>query len=276
MMGARRAGTWRPGGEGAGVRRGATTVRVTAGEHGRRRGSIVESLLREVFEGRLRAGQRVIVREIAARYGVSHTPVREALSTLAGLGVVDLLPNRGAVVLSVTDRDIRDVCRVRGLLECEAVRCACGRLDPEALALLSDDLRRLAAQPAGGAEYLESIRRVDNRLHDLVASGCGNGFLAQELGRLKLLFRAYRDTSWRCHEARNDLERVAEECHEHLAIVRALQLGRAQEAARAMKRHIEAGARYWSRAVTGGEPPVPVAALGAASDLIGTELGGYG
>src|SRR5207253_11519126 len=74
---------------------------------------------------------------LAARFGVSHTPIREALIELAGIGVVSLLPNRGAVVRPITARDVREVCQVRRALECLAVRQACGRIDRKSTRLNS-------------------------------------------------------------------------------------------------------------------------------------------
>ena len=58
------------------------------------------------------------------------------------------------------------------------------------------------------AAFIERSRQVDTRLHDLIASSCGNAFLAKELGRLKILFRAFRDLSYTRHEARNDVDDV--------------------------------------------------------------------
>ena len=103
-------------------------------DHGLRRQAIVQSLLTEVFEGRLRAGQHLVTQDLADRFGVSHTPIREALIALAGIGIIDLLPNRGAVVRRVTARDVREICQVRRVLECEAARNACGRADAAELA----------------------------------------------------------------------------------------------------------------------------------------------
>src|SRR3954451_10838145 len=71
-------------------------------DHGLRRRVIVQSLLVEVFQGRLRAGQHLVTQELADRFGVSPTPIREALIALEGIGIVDLLPNRGAVIRRVT------------------------------------------------------------------------------------------------------------------------------------------------------------------------------
>ena len=94
---------------------------------------------------------------------------------------------------------------------------------------------------------------MDSRLHDLIADSCGNGFLAQEISRLKTLFRVFRDVAWEHDEARNDFHRLSEEAHEHLAIVEACWPATPKQAARAMSRHIRSGVRYWSRAM----PPRP-------------------
>jgi DNA-binding GntR family transcriptional regulator len=217
---------------------------------GLRRQRIVQSLLADVFQGRIRAGTHLVTQELAARFGVSHTPVREALITLAGIGIIDLLPNRGAVVRRVTPHEVREVCQVRRVLECEATRQACGRIDLAELNTVAAELRRLTSVEARpGGRFIEEARAVDSRLHDLIAESCGNAFLGKELGRLKTLFRAFRDVAWERDEARNDFHRLAEEAHEHLAIVEALLAGAPKAAARAMARHIQSGARYWSRAL---------------------------
>jgi DNA-binding GntR family transcriptional regulator len=210
----------------------------------------MQSLLADVCQGRLCAGQHLVTQELAKRFGVSHTPIREALITLAGIGVIDLLPNRGAVVRQVTPQEIREVCLVRRALECEAVRTACGRIDLAQLHALADDLRRLISSAHKSQRcFIDEARAIDTRLHDLVAASCGNAFLAKELSRLKILFRAFRDVMYVRQEARNDYHRLADEAHEHLAIVQALLAGNRKEAVKAMALHIQTGIRYWSRAM---------------------------
>jgi DNA-binding GntR family transcriptional regulator len=219
-------------------------------DHGLRRQTIVQSLLAEVVQGRLRAGQHLVTQELADQFGVSHTPIREALIALAGIGIIDLLPNRGAVVRRVTAKDVREVCQVRRALECEATRSACGKIDLAELRTLSADLRRLMAPSSQSvATFIDEARIVDSRLHDLIASSCDNTFLAKELSRLKILFRAFRDVAYIRHEARNDVDRLAEEAHEHHAIVEGLLDGDTRTAVRAMAKHIWSGVKYWSRAL---------------------------
>jgi DNA-binding GntR family transcriptional regulator len=222
-------------------------------DHGQRRQAIVQSVIADVLQGRLRAGAHLVTQELAQRFGVSHTPIREALIALAGIGLIDLLPNRGAVVRRVTATDVREVCQVRRVLECEATRSACGRIELTRLTGVADSLRRmLGVEGLSAARFIHRAQGIDGRLHDLIVESCGNALLAKELGRLKLLFRAFRDMAWAYDQARNDYHRLAEEAHEHLAIVEALLAGDARQAARAMARHIRSGLRYWSRALPNG------------------------
>ncbi len=215
------------------------------------RQKIVEGLLADVFSGRLSAGRHLVTQELAERYEVSHTPIREALIALAAMGIADLVPNRGAIVRRVTSKDVHEVMQVRRALECEAVRLACGRIDLEELDRLTVDLRRLAAKKLSQpSRFVEQARAVDSRLHDLIAASCGNRFLANELNRLKTLFRAFRDVAWTEHQARHDFRRLADEAREHLAIVEALRAGDTRGAVRAMSRHLRSGVRYWARGLT--------------------------
>jgi DNA-binding GntR family transcriptional regulator len=219
-------------------------------DHGLRRQAIVESLLKDIVQGRLQPGQHLVAQALAERFGVSHTPIREALMALAGGGVVDLLPNRGAVVRRLTSVEIREICQVRCALECEAVRSACGRIDRMELLAVQEALRGLLdRESADRHASIEEARALDSRLHDLVATSCGNAFLVKEINRLKILFRSFRDASWEHVESRHDYRRFAEEAREHLEVVEALLTGDRRRAVRAMARHIRSGVESWSRAL---------------------------
>lgn len=224
-----------------------------ATRHGLRREAIVEALLTDVFQGRLRPGQHLVTQDLAERFAVSHTPIREALIALAGIGIITLEPNRGAIVKQVGAREVREVCQVRKALECEAVRTACGRIPAAELQSLANEFKKLAERP--GLRQIAKARALDSQLHDVIASASGNQFLKQELNRLKLLFRAFRDVAWEHDGALNDFHRLAEEAQEHAAIVTALQANSPKDAARAMSRHIRSGMVYWTRAL----PKTPTA-----------------
>jgi DNA-binding GntR family transcriptional regulator len=242
-------------------------------DHGLRRQAIVQSLLREVFEGRLQAGQHLVTQDLAGRFGVSHTPIREALIALAGMGIIDLLPNRGAVVRRVTARDVGEICQVRRVLECEATRSACGRTNDAALGELAAGFQGLIARggrPAAEAEVIEVARGLDNRLHDLIAASCGNQFLAHELGRLKVLFRVCRDVAYTHDPTRITSGRFVAEAREHLAVVVAVRAADRKSAVRAMSRHILTSVEHWGRLLdesphNGRETQTPSGTTGTAS-----------
>ncbi len=217
-------------------------------DHGQRRHAIVQSILTEVFEGRIHAGQHLVTEDLAKLFGVSHTPIREALIELAAIGMIDLLPNRGAIVRHVTVQEVLEISQVRGILECEATRSACGRCNPAELKSLRSELQQLIDQPARPAnEFVAQARTIDTRLHDLVTASCGNRFLAREINRLKTLFRVFRDVSYTQDGVRNDFQRLSAETHEHLAIVDALERGDVEAAVLSMQRHISSGATHWTR-----------------------------
>jgi GntR family transcriptional regulator, rspAB operon transcriptional repressor len=218
-------------------------------EHGQRRMTLVQQVLGEVLNGHWKPGQHLVGQELADRYGVSQTPIREALITLAGIGVVDLLPNRGAVVRTVSVQEVREVCQVRRVLECEAARGAASRIDADAVRGLIGELHALATLELGPAAMIIA-RDIDDRLHDLVSQSCGNTLLAREIGRLKLLFRAYRDSAWERVSAVDDYSRLPKETTEHLLILEALAAHDAATAVKAMSRHIRKGESYWVRIIT--------------------------
>jgi len=245
----------------------STKTLVTNGiDHGQRRKVIVEQLLLDIFQGRLKAGERLVITMLAERFGVSQSPIREALVALEGIGILDSEPNRGAVVRRVTESDVKEVCQVRRALECTAVRLACGRTDLAQLQELADAFRKVAQQKPGAVssrnsktvkrrtaslqKQIDSARKLDSLLHDLIANSCGNRFLKQELGRLKLLFRSFRDVSWKQRSSESDVARFAEEAGEHLAIVEAMLEGNTKAASKAMSRHIRQGVKYWSRGLS--------------------------
>lgn len=227
-------------------------------DHGQRRAAVADAMLADIFQGKLKAGSRLVIHDLAERYGVSPTPIREALATLDGIGVVDIAPNCGAVVRRMTATDVAEISLVRQSLECAAVKLACGRIEPAELNELADLFRQQAAQSldakqsaaaANAREIKKSIdaaRSLDSRLHDLIAESSGNRFLAKELGRLKVLFRTFRDAAWDRRRVDADLARFEEEAQEHLAIVEALLANDAAAAERAMGQHIQSGVTYWA------------------------------
>jgi DNA-binding GntR family transcriptional regulator len=206
---------------------------------GNLRAQVTARLVTGIFAAKLRSGQRLVVQQLATAYQVSPTPVREALVELASLGLVDLLPNRGAIVRPFGPAEVREISQIRRLLETEATYIACGRIPPVELSALDEELRRLEGSPRDQA-WDRDARAADTRLHGLIAECSGNLRLGVEIGRYLILFRALRDV---CHfrDAGTNYSR-ADDVPEHLAIILPLLRSDAEGAAEAMDSHIRSAA----------------------------------
>ncbi len=199
------------------------------------REQVSHRILTGVFEGRFISDEHLVVSRLSKMFGVSPTPVRESLVELAGLGIVELLPNRGAVVKQFGPEQLREMSHVRRVLEVEAARCACGRLPKQELAGLNRELGELEKLPASETRDVRA-RTADTQLHACIARHCGNPRLAAEAEDYLLLFRALRNVShlrdsWNAYRRSNDVP-------EHLKIVKALIGGNKEKAAQAMDQHI--------------------------------------
>jgi DNA-binding GntR family transcriptional regulator len=199
------------------------------------RQEVMSRILTAVFQGRFVSGQRLVVQRLAEQYGVSPTPVREALVELSGLGIVDLLPNRGAAVRPFGRAEVREISQVRRVLEVEATRCACGRAEPAELRDLEAELVRLSELPRT-EPWDRDVRAADNWLHGMIAESCGSLRLKTEIGRYLGLFRALRDVL-HARDAGSNYA-ISNDTLEHLEIVRPLAALDAEGAAQAMDRHI--------------------------------------
>ncbi len=200
------------------------------------RHEVMRRLLRAIFAGTLPAGTRLMVLKLANLFGISSTPVREALVELDAIGMVEFVHNRGAVVAPFGPKELTDIYQIRRILEAEATRSAAGRIPGQSL----EELRAQTAALATGAEspeWLASAVTTDRRLHELIASWCPNSRLTREIRRYDVLVQTVRDLIGADEAA----QRRA--IDEHLAILEALLDGKGEEAAAAMGRHIDSAAR---------------------------------
>jgi len=195
---------------------------------------LTKKVLVAIFERQLTPGQRLVVQALGRQFGVSATPVREALVELATTGLVELLPNRGAVVRSFGPKQLREIFHLRKILEEEATRCACAYIDKEKLRQLKDEFVELTRTQ--GANWSEREIAADEQLHHLIGCSCGNNRLAEEIRRYDLLLQALREV------VGNQLDAQQEALSEHIQIIDAMLAGDADKAASAMTQHVERAA----------------------------------
>lgn len=187
---------------------------------------VLESLRWQILNGTLHAGQSLVEAELARTFNVSKTPVREALKTLAGLGLVTMSEYRGAVVRSVDYEMARAVFEIRLLLEPQAVAMA--------VAAGSIDIDAARATLARASDAADDAERslINREFHRLTFAGCGNPLLVTMLDDLRDQTALITVNAWRygitwIHEA-----------HEHEAILDAIESGDADRARELNEAHI--------------------------------------
>ncbi len=197
---------------------------------------LVRQMLLSVFAGDWRTGDRLLEVELAERFGVSRTPVREALQELAAIGIIELRPNCGAVMRTFGSRQVREIYQVREILEVEATRMACGRLEPNKLDLLQRRFEVLLETRLRDAAWAEKEWTADRNLHDMIAAACGNERLSGEIDRYGKLVQVIRET------VGNQRDAQAAATADHIEILKALIANRPTAAAEAMRRHLRGAA----------------------------------
>jgi len=139
---------------------------------------VYQDLKRDIIRCALRPGQDVYEGQLAERYGVSKTPIREALNTLRQEGYVQVMPRRGYRISPVSVQDVQHIFHVRLLLEPSAAELAAQRVSGPQLA----ELRRLAQHRPGQSQSEHMISNRD--FHLAIAEASGNPRLVTFIGRL--------------------------------------------------------------------------------------------
>jgi DNA-binding GntR family transcriptional regulator len=150
-------------------------------------GEILTRLRDYIVESDLPEGARIPERQLCEMFGISRTPVREALKVLASEGLVNLLPNRGSRIRSLSEQDICDLFELMGGLEALAGRLACERITEEEVA----EIERLHHEMY--AFYLRrdlhGYFRINRLIHERIVAAARNPTLsttyASHAGRLR-------------------------------------------------------------------------------------------
>lgn len=197
---------------------------------GRLADEVCKRLAEEIVLGRFEPGTRLDEVMLAGRFGVSRTPVREALKQLAITGLIDYRPNRGSVVASLDTDQLDGMFEAIGELEAACARHAAVRMTEAE----RERLRSLHAQGrlAMQACDLDRYDALNRELHLLILHGSHNPVLAETAITLRHRVEPFRRTQFR------NLERIGESFAEHSAIVEAVLAHDAVAAHREMRSHL--------------------------------------
>jgi len=215
----------------------------TTGATPSRTEAVLDAIKRAILAGELHPGQSLVETELAQLLGVSKTPVREALKTLAGAGLVTMSAYRGATVRAIDPASAAAIYDLRLLLEPEAVRRAVGHGAAEADPGQAGPGRSgpgqagwasaHAALQASDAATDQVQRSLANReFHRALYLACGNSLLVKTLDDLRDQTALVSALSW------EQAPSWQQEAAEHQAILAAARRGAATKAAALLRAHI--------------------------------------
>lgn len=199
------------------------------------RASLVADAIRDaILEGVFKPGAELIERNLAELFGISKTPVREALISLARSGLITMSPNRGSTVRVLDEAAVRSIYEMRLLLEPHAVGRAVDAFPAPALKQARRALEE-AHEAIGRGEYGE-LSLANRRFHRLLYSACGNPLVIVALDDLQDQLALFAVSMlWR-----DESPSWQEEYAEHVELCGAAGAGNADRAKALMTAHIEA------------------------------------
>jgi DNA-binding GntR family transcriptional regulator len=187
-----------------------------------------ESIENAIAWGIRLPGERLDEQQLAMEFGVSRTPVREALQQLAAAGFVDLRPRRGAIVAMPSAERLYEMFEVMAELEAMCARLAARRISPEGVVELVAAHEACAARVASADDYYSA----NETFHQVIYRLAGNGFLASEALALQKRLRPFRRLQLRV------AGRISTSLAEHEAIVEAIRAGDGEAASNAIRSHV--------------------------------------
>ena len=192
---------------------------------------VADRLRQQIFDRQLEPGSWIDEMKLAAEYGISRTPLREALKVLAVEGLVTMKVRRGAYVTEMSREDVRQVYHLLGLLESDAAAQVARQASVGQLAELQALHDRLEKQ----ARQRDAFFATNEQFHMSLLAVAGNRWAAQMVTDLRKVMKLNR------HHSLFKQGRLAESLAEHRALMRALAARDADEARRLMRLHFDNG-----------------------------------
>ncbi len=193
---------------------------------------VYQELRHKIITKQMKPGQRLPEVNIAVQMGVSRTPVREALRRLASEGLVLIIPNSGARLVSPSKKEVENAYLVREQLECLAVRLAARNVADKHLRRLEESI--LSEEQAFKEKNLEQYLEINESFHRIIADASGNRILGEYIDNILArtnVFIVFYDPFY-------DIE-TNPSIEEHRSILKALQEKDEEKAVSLMRDHLK-------------------------------------
>ena len=192
---------------------------------------VAEQLRQRIFRRELEPGSWIDELKIAEEFGISRTPLREALKVLAAEGLVTMKVRRGAYVTEMSEKDLRDVYHLLSLLESDAAGVVAERATPEQ----QQTLKELHAELEAAVADREKFFAINERFHMLVLEMADNRWRSQMVGDLRKVMKLNR------HNSLFKQGRIEDSLAEHRAVLQAMLARDGAGTMQAMQTHFAQG-----------------------------------
>ena len=196
----------------------------------RRAEALRDEIEQDIVTGHLQPGERLDEQSLADRFGVSRTPIREALMQLASTGMVELHPRRGAFVASLGLKEIIERFEAMAALEGMCGALAARRITDEQRAMLLAAHEECQNEAKNGAS--DPYYYANERFHQTIYEACHNTYLAEQARQLHNRLKPYRRLQLRARH------RIGHSLTEHQKIVDAIMAGDSAKAEQRLRDHI--------------------------------------
>ena len=191
---------------------------------------LIETLKLEIYKGVLKPGDQLEEATLANRFGVSRTPIREAVRSLVDLGLLETRSRKGAFVRVASAKELIDLFEVAAELEALACRLSAERLTNETSLEIKNSL--LDCEEAAKTGDITRYASGNLRFHAAIRAGSGNSRLVADLSKIEVRINPYRSMPYKMHN------RLAKSMQEHREIKDAILDTNAEKAAILMRDHI--------------------------------------
>jgi DNA-binding GntR family transcriptional regulator len=202
---------------------------------------VYENLKKRVINHSLKSGEPLNESVLTKELGISKTPIREALQQLEKEGFIENIPGKGSFVSRISIQDIREIFEIREILECEVVKRAAMKSDPDKIG----GIRKKFETESNGDKNSRDQFKAGDRIHTFVFESFGNKRLLEYYKRLQehiIRMRLYFFNQ--LHQ-----ERSGQSFKEHLEIMDALIAQDPPRAEKAMRDHLRNSTEYLKKVI---------------------------
>lgn len=194
------------------------------------RGRVFHKLRDDILSGKYEEHEELKEVAIGEELGVSRTPVREAFRQLELEGLIQIIPNKGAYVTGITEKDVQDIYMIRSLLEGLCARWATEHITKEQMEEMEENIYLAKFHAQKG--HLDQLAELDNRFHDIMYEACNSKMLEHQLKDFhQYVLRVRKKTL-------NNANRGPKSNEEHEQIMEAIKAGDADLAEKLANQHM--------------------------------------